>query len=150
MRAVVQRVNQASVMVAGEIVGIIDNGLLVFLGAGVGDQADDLDYIIRKIIHLRIFSDQAGKMNLSVLDTGGGILAISQFTLYGDSRKGRRPSFTGALEPTAARDYYQRFITGLRASGVSQVEAGIFAADMQVSCQNDGPITMLLDSKRLF
>ena len=150
MRAVIQRVNCASVKVDGAIVGAIDHGLLVFLGAGSGDKPADLDYIVNKTVNLRIFADDAGKMNRSVLDVDGGVLAISQFTLYGDSRKGRRPSFVGALEPDLARAYYQQFLERLRDAGVGRVAAGIFAADMLVSSDNNGPITMLLDSSRLF
>ncbi len=149
MRAVIQRVKRASVTVNEEVVGSIDDGLLVLLGAGTGDEKADLEYIINKTVNLRIFADEGGKMNRSVLDTGGGVLAISQFTLYGDSRKGRRPSFMSALEPTAANDFYKRFLSGLADAGVTRVEAGIFAADMLVELANDGPVTMLLDSSRI-
>jgi D-tyrosyl-tRNA(Tyr) deacylase len=150
MRAVVQRVTQASVTVSGEVVGAIDHGLLVLLGCGTGDGADDLAYVVDKLVNLRIFADDAGKMNRSVLDTGGGVLLISQFTLYGDTRKGRRPAFLDALEPVAAKALYERALVAVRAAGVTQVAAGIFAADMQVALVNDGPVTILLDSKRLF
>jgi D-aminoacyl-tRNA deacylase len=150
MRAVVQRVTRASVTVADRITGAIDHGLLVFLGAGAGDGANDLTYIVDKISHLRIFADDAGKMNRSVLDVGGGVLVVSQFTLYGDARQGRRPAFTGALEPVAARALYEQALDALRAAGVARVEAGEFGADMKVDLSNDGPVTILLDSRKAF
>lgn len=150
MRAVVQRVTRASVTVATRITGAIEQGLLVFLGAGAGDGASDLAYIVDKIANLRIFADAAGKMNRSVLDIGGGVLVVSQFTLYGDARTGRRPAFTGALEPVAARALYEQSLVGLRAAGIARVEAGEFAADMAVDLLNDGPVTILLDSRKLF
>jgi D-aminoacyl-tRNA deacylase len=150
MRAVVQRVTRASVTVGDRITGAIDGGLLVFLGAGAGDGPTDLQYIVDKIVNLRIFADDAGKMNRSVLDTGGGVLVVSQFTLYGDTRQGRRPAFTGALEPVAAKALYLESLDAIRAAGVTRVEAGEFAADMQVELQNDGPVTILLDSRKLF
>ena len=150
MRAVIQRVSRACVRVDGEVTGAIDRGLLVLLGAGEGDTAEDLQYLIDKTVHLRIFADEAGKMNRSVLDIGGGVLAISQFTLYGDCRKGRRPSFIKALEPEAASDLYDRFLTGLAAAGVDRVAAGVFGADMKVELVNDGPVTLLLDSRKTF
>lgn len=150
MRAVVQRVSRASVTVAGRITGAIDHGLLVLLGAGAGDGANDLTYLVDKITHLRIFSDDAGKMNRSVLDVGGGVLVVSQFTLYGDARQGRRPAFTSALEPVAARALYEQALDAIRAAGVARVEAGEFGADMQVDLSNDGPVTILLDSRKLF
>ncbi len=150
MRAVVQRVTRASVTVDTRVTGAIERGLLVFLGAGAGDGANDLAYIVDKIVNLRIFSDDAGKMNRSVLDIGGGVLVVSQFTLYGDARQGRRPAFTGALEPVAARALYEQSLSAIRAAGVQQVEAGEFAADMKVELLNDGPVTILLDSRKLF
>lgn len=150
MRAVVQRVSRASVTVDGRVTGSIEAGLLVFLGAGAGDGANDLAYIVDKLANLRIFSDDAGKMNRSVLDTGGGVLVVSQFTLYGDARQGRRPAFTGALEPIAARALYDQALVALRAAGVVRVEAGEFAADMKVELLNDGPVTILLDSRKVF
>jgi D-aminoacyl-tRNA deacylase len=150
MRAVVQRVTRASVTVADRVTGAIDHGLLVFLGAGAGDGANDLGYMVDKITHLRIFADDAGKMNRSVLDVGGGVLVVSQFTLYGDARQGRRPAFTGALEPVAARALYEQGLDALRAAGVARVEAGEFGADMKVDLANDGPVTILLDSRKLF
>jgi len=150
MRAVVQRVSRASVTVDTRVTGAIDRGLLVLLGAGAGDGAPDLAYIVDKIANLRIFPDDAGKMNRSVLDIGGAVLVVSQFTLYGDARQGRRPAFTGALEPVAARALYEESLGALRTAGVTRVEAGEFAADMQVELVNDGPVTVLLDSRKLF
>ena len=150
MRAVVQRVSRAKVTVGDRITGSIDRGLLVLLGAGAGDAAGDLQYIVDKIVNLRIFADDAGKMNRSVLDVGGGVLVVSQFTLYGDARQGRRPAFTGALEPTAARALCEQAVVGLRDAGVARVEAGEFAAHMAVELVNDGPVTILLDSRKGF
>ena len=150
MRAVVQRVSRASVTVDTRVTGQIERGLLVFLGAGAGDGPADLQYIVDKIVNLRIFPDDAGKMNRSVLDIAGGVLVVSQFTLYGDARQGRRPAFTGALEPAAARALYEQSLTAIRSAGVATVEAGEFAADMKVDLLNDGPVTILLDSRKLF
>jgi D-tyrosyl-tRNA(Tyr) deacylase len=150
VRAVVQRVSRARVVVADRVAGEIERGLLVLLGAGAGDGAGDVDYMVDKVANLRILADEAGKMNLSVLAAGGGVLAVSQFTLYGDARKGRRPGFTGALEPAAAEALYERFVAGLRAAGVARVATGIFGADMAVELVNDGPVTILLDSGRQF
>jgi D-tyrosyl-tRNA(Tyr) deacylase len=150
MRAVVQRVSRASVTVEGRVIGAIERGLLVLLGAGAGDGADDLRYVVEKVVHLRIFPDDAGKMNRSVLDVGGGVLVVSQFTLFGDARQGRRPAFTGALEPVAARRLYEEAIVAMRAAGVGRVEAGEFGADMAVELVNEGPVTILLDSRKLF
>src|SRR4051812_33779001 len=150
MRAVVQRVTQAKVTVEDRVTGEIGPGLLVLLGAGAGDTEADLSYIVDKLLNLRIFADEAGKMNLSVLDTRGGVLVVSQFTLYGDARQGRRPSFTGALEPAAARALCEQALTGLRDAGVVRVEAGEFAAHMAVELVNDGPVTILLDSRKGF
>jgi len=150
MRAVVQRVSRASVTVGGRITGAIERGLLVLLGAGAGDTAGDLGYIVDKTANLRIFPDDAGKMNRSVLDVGGGVLVVSQFTLYGDARQGRRPAFTGALEPGAARVLYEQAIEAFRTAGIARVGAGEFGADMQVELVNDGPVTILLDSRKVF
>ena len=150
MRAVVQRVTRARVTVDDRITGEIGPGLLVLLGAGAGDTPADLGYVVDKVAHLRIFADDAGKMNRSVLDVGGGVLVVSQFTLYGDARQGRRPAFTGALEPTAARALCEQALVGLREAGVVRVEAGEFAADMAVELVNDGPVTILLDSRKGF
>jgi D-aminoacyl-tRNA deacylase len=150
MRAVVQRVTRAKVTVAGRVTGAIDAGLLVLLGAGAGDTEADLGYVVDKVAHLRIFADDAGKMNRSVLDVGGGVLVVSQFTLYGDARTGRRPAFTGALEPTLARALYEQALTRLGVAGVVNVQAGEFAADMAVELVNDGPVTILIDSRKGF
>jgi len=132
------------------VTGTIDRGLLVLLGAGAGDGPTDLAYVVDKVVNLRIFPDDAGKMNRSVLDVGGGVLVVSQFTLYGDARQGRRPAFTGALEPVAAKALYEQALDAIRAAGVAQVAAGEFAADMKVELVNDGPVTILLDSRKLF
>ena len=132
------------------VTGSIERGLLVFLGAGAGDGPTDLQYIVDKVVNLRVFPDDAGKMNRSVLDIAGGVLVVSQFTLYGDARQGRRPAFTGALEPQAANTLYQQSLAAIRAAGVATVEAGEFAADMKVDLLNDGPVTILLDSRKLF
>jgi len=150
VRAVIQRVRSARVAVDGAVVGAIDHGLLVLLGAGAGDTDADLTYVVDKLVNLRIFADEAGKMNRSVLDVGGGVLVVSQFTLYGDARQGRRPAFTGALEPVAAKALYLRSLDLLASAGVSRVAAGVFAADMAVSLCNEGPVTILLDSRKLF
>lgn len=150
MRAVVQRVTRAKVTVGDRVTGAIETGLLVLLGAGQGDTQADLAYTVDKIANLRIFSDDAGKMNRSVLDVGGGVLVVSQFTLYGDVRGGRRPAFTGALEPAAARALYEESLVALRQAGVANVQAGEFAADMAVELVNDGPVTILIDSRKGF
>jgi D-aminoacyl-tRNA deacylase len=138
------------VTVDTRVTGAIEQGLLVLLGAGAGDGPADLAYIVDKVVNLRIFPDDAGKMNRSVLDVGGGVLVVSQFTLYGDVRQGRRPAFTGALEPVAAKALYEQSLPAIRAAGVTRVEAGEFAADMKVELVNDGPVTILLDSRKLF
>jgi D-aminoacyl-tRNA deacylase len=150
MRSVVQRVTRAQVTVAGEVVGAIEAGLCVLVGAGEGDAEADVTYTVDKLVNLRIFADDDGKMNRSVLDTQGGVLLISQFTLFGDARKGRRPAFTGALEPVAAERLYGEVVAGVRAAGVARVATGVFRADMAVELVNDGPVTILLDSKKLF
>ncbi|HEU4733297.1 MAG TPA: D-aminoacyl-tRNA deacylase [Kofleriaceae bacterium] len=150
MRAVVQRVTRAKVTVGDRVTGAIGAGLLVLLGAGQGDAASDLAYIVDKIVNLRIFPDDAGKMNRSVLDVRGGVLVVSQFTLYGDARGGRRPAFTSALEPVAARALYEQALDALHHAGVALVQAGEFAADMAVELVNDGPVTILLDSRKAF
>jgi D-tyrosyl-tRNA(Tyr) deacylase len=149
MRAVVQRVKMAKVIVGSEIVGEIDKGLLIFLGVGVEDNIDDADYLASKIAHLRIFSDDKGKMNLSLQQTGGEALVVSQFTLWGDCRKGRRPSFTRAADPHVANDLYQEFIGFLKGKGI-QVAEGRFQEMMDVHLVNNGPVTMLLDSAKDF
>jgi D-aminoacyl-tRNA deacylase len=150
MRAVVQRVSRAEVRVDGSVTGAIGRGLCVLVGAGAGDGDEDSRYLVDKVSNLRIFPDEAGKMNRSVLEIGGGVLAVSQFTLYGDARKGRRPAFTGALEPGAAERLYERFVAGLRDAGVAPVATGVFGAMMQVELVNEGPVTILLDSGKSF
>lgn len=149
MRAVVQRVTSSRVEVENNIVGEIGLGVLVLLGVARDDDTEDADYLAEKIINLRIFTDDEGKMNRSLLETGGAMLAVSQFTLYGDARKGRRPSYIEAAEPEKANSLYQHFVERVRAHGVN-VETGIFQAMMKVSLVNDGPVTILLDSKKLF
>ena len=148
MRAVVQRVLNASVAIGGTVKGEIGKGYLVLLGIEENDTEKDLDYIAEKRLGLRGFEDEAGKMNRSVLDAGGSILLVSQFTLYGDARKGRRPSFIRAARPEKAIPLYEAMIARLRAA--LPVETGEFGADMQVSLVNDGPVTILLDSERTF
>lgn len=148
MRAVVQRVCNANVAVDGEVIGAIENGLLVFLGVGDGDTEADLKYIADKVIGLRIFSDSDDKMNLSVSDIDGEMLVISQFTLYGDCRKGRRPNFTSAMEPKTAEKMYEDFIAYISERGI-KTACGKFGADMEVSLVNDGPVTILLDSSKI-
>ena len=149
MRAVVQRVSNARVDVDGATTGCIGSGLLVLLAAGDTDTHDDVEYVVTKIANLRIFEDDAGKMNLSVVDVGGRILAVSQFTLFGDCRKGRRPSFVHAMEPVRANELFEQYVSSTRALGLD-VETGVFQAHMQVSLTNDGPVTMLVDSKKVF
>jgi D-tyrosyl-tRNA(Tyr) deacylase len=146
MRAVVQRVSQASVVVAGHAVARIDEGLLVLVAALNGDGEEDADYVARKIAEMRIFEDDAGKMNRSVEDIGGAVLVVSQFTLAGDVRKGRRPSFTEALQPDAASPLVDRVTRALRARGLP-VETGVFGASMDVGLVNRGPVTLVLDSR---
>ncbi len=150
MRAVVQRVSRAKVTVDGDVVGEIGAGLCVLLGAGTGDGDADVDYVVNKVANLRVFEDDDGKMNRSVLDVGGGVLTVSQFTLYGDARKGRRPAFTGALEPIAAEALCEQFVAKLRSAGVDRVETGTFRAMMDVELVNAGPVTILLDSRKQF
>jgi D-aminoacyl-tRNA deacylase len=149
MRAVVQRVSSSDVTVDNAITGSIHKGLTILLGVEENDESKDLSYMVDKIPNLRIFEDSAGKMNLSVQDIGGALLVISQFTLYGDCRKGRRPGFTQAARPEKAESLYREFIEQCRALGL-KVETGVFQADMQVRIQNDGPVTILLDSKKTF
>jgi D-tyrosyl-tRNA(Tyr) deacylase len=150
MRAVVQRVSRAEVRVAGEVTGRIGRGLLVLLGAAAGDGAPDVATLVDKCVNLRIFEDDQGKMNRSLLEVGGGLLAVSQFTLLGDARKGRRPSFIAALEPVAAERLYEQFLDGVRAAGVAEVGRGRFGAMMEVDLVNWGPVTILLDSRKSF
>ena len=144
-----QRVTDARVTVEGRLRGEIREGLLVYLGVAGEDGEQDLKTMADKIVNLRIFPDQDDKMNLSVLDTGGGVLVVSQFTLYGDARRGRRPSYTAAAEPGKARAFYERFCREIRSRGL-QVETGEFAARMEVRYTNSGPVTILLDSTKLF
>lgn len=145
MRAVIQRVKQSAVAVDGRLVGDIGPGILVLLGVAADDQPQDARFLVDKIINLRIFEDAAGKMNLSLVDVGGEMLVVSQFTLYGDCRKGRRPSFTAAAPPDVAEVLYEAFIKYARQSDVS-VKIGVFGAMMDVSLVNDGPVTLILDT----
>jgi D-tyrosyl-tRNA(Tyr) deacylase len=149
VRAVLQRVSSASVTVDGRSTGAIAHGLLVLLGVEHGDGPSDRDYIVSKVRDVRIFADEAGKMNLSTGDAGGAVLVVSQFTLCGDVRKGRRPSFDGAAPPAEARLLYEDVVRALRDTGL-RVETGEFQATMQVSLVNEGPVTILLDSRRTF
>lgn len=149
MRACVQRVSEASVVVGEEVVGRIGPGLLVLLGVGQADAPADAEQLAEKIAELRVFDDAAGKMNLSVKDVRGGVLVVSQFTLWGDCRKGRRPSFSDAAPPDVAERLYERFVQAIHAQGV-ETACGRFRAHMQVSLVNDGPVTLLLDSQKLF
>lgn len=144
MRAVVQRVSRASVMVEGEVIGAIDRGLLVLLGIAPTDTRDHGTWLAEKIVGLRIFRDAEEKMNLSVQDVNGAILVVSQFTLYGDCSKGKRPSFIGAARPELAIPLYEAFLDSIRALGV-RCAAGQFAADMKVEMVNDGPVTLIVD-----
>jgi D-tyrosyl-tRNA(Tyr) deacylase len=150
MRAVVQRVERASVSVDNHQISRIGKGILVFLGIEKGDRQEDADYLIEKIINLRIFEDEQGKMNRSVLDIEGEMLVISQFTLLGDCRRGRRPSFSNAEEPGAAKDLYLYFLTTGSSSLGKRVQGGEFQAMMKVENINDGPVTIMLDSRKLF
>lgn len=149
MRAVVQRVSNSKVVVDGSVIGEIGNGLTVLLGVEEGDGEEDARYIADKVVNLRIFEDENDKLNLSVLDVKGELLVISQFTLLGDCRKGRRPNFMAAAKPEAAVELYDKFIEYCREYGIN-VETGIFQAHMLLSIDNDGPVTILLDSKRNF
>jgi len=149
MRAVVQRVRSASVTVGGEVVSTIAQGLLVFVGVGHEDGPDDVRYIAAKICDIRIFPDDDGRMNWSVVETHGAVLVVSQFTLQADCRKGRRPSFDLAAPPAVAEALYQDVVRAVRDSGV-MVATGVFQAHMDVALVNDGPVTVLLDSRRIF
>lgn len=145
MKLVIQRVKSASVSIDGRVYNAIQQGLLLLVGVGPEDQQEDLDYAVRKVSQMRIFSDEEGKMNRSVKDIQGEVLSISQFTLFADTKKGNRPAFTGAAKPDMAEAFYQEFNQEL-AKEVS-VEAGVFGADMQVELVNDGPVTIILDTK---
>jgi D-aminoacyl-tRNA deacylase len=149
VRAVVQRVAEASCQVEGRVVGAIGPGLVVLLGVGEGDTDTDARYLADKVLNLRVFEDDAGQMNRSVLDSGGGLLVVSQFTLLGDVRKGRRPSYSAAAAPEEANRLYERFVLCLRPSGL-EVATGVFRAMMDVALVNRGPVTILLDSRKLF
>lgn len=149
MRAVVQRVSKASVIVDNKIVGEINKGIVVLLGIGEDDNQKDLDYLVDKVLGLRIFQDEDDKMNLSLLDIKGELLVISQFTLYGDVRKGKRPSFTASAHPDIAEKIYEGFISKCIDNGV-KTEKGIFGANMEVNLVNNGPVTIMIDSKKIF
>lgn len=149
MRAVIQRVSRAKVTVNGQITGEIQHGLLVLLGVGTEDTRNEADYLAEKIIGLRIFEDPDGKMNLPVSDAGGALLVVSQFTLYGDARRGKRPSFDAAAPPQPARELYEYFVEKIRAAGL-HCETGRFQETMQVELVNEGPVTILLDSSKSF
>lgn len=149
MRAVIQRVSESSVTVDGAVVGAIGMGLLVLLGVEEGDTEKETQYMIDKILGLRIFEDSEGKMNHSIQEVAGELLAVSQFTLLGDARKGRRPSYSNAARPEEANRLYELFVKGIREKG-TKVETGVFQADMKVALVNDGPVTLLLDSQKLF
>ncbi len=149
MRAVIQRVKRASVTVDGQITGSIDEGLMVLLGVGRDDSEADARYLVDKVLHLRVFPDEDDKMNRSVLDMAGGILVVSQFTLLGDCRKGRRPSYNQAAPPKLAEELYETFVAGIRQSGLT-LATGTFQAMMDVELVNNGPVTLLLDSQKIF
>ena len=149
MRAVIQRVTRASVKVNGEVCGGIDGGLVVLLGIARDDSAKDVAYLVEKTIALRIFDDEQGRMNRSLLESGGGILIVSQFTLYGDVRRGLRPSWIDAAAPDLAQPLYDLFVARTQKS-VAQVATGSFGAEMQLELVNDGPVTILLESRKLF
>lgn len=149
MRACIQRVSRASVSVDGQVVGTIERGFVVLLGVGGEDSDKDAEYLCQKTLGLRVFEDDAGKMNLSIQDVGGSLLVISQFTLYGDCRKGRRPSFIEAARPDKANQLYEHFVSLAKEQG-THVECGQFKAHMDVELVNDGPVTLLLDSSKLF
>ena len=148
MRAVVQRVSQAAVKVDGTVVSKIGHGVLLLLGVQTGDTENDLRWMLDKVLNLRIFEDEQGKMNLSLKEVNGQLLVVSQFTLLGDARKGRRPSFTEAAPPELAKAYFEKFVD--LASKEIDVKSGVFQAHMEVQLVNDGPVTILLDSKKLF
>ncbi|HHY77066.1 MAG TPA: D-tyrosyl-tRNA(Tyr) deacylase [Clostridiales bacterium] len=148
MRAVVQRVKKSHVETDNKIVGEIGKGLMVLLGISEDDKIEDVEYMVEKIVNLRIFEDDENKLNLSLLDVGGEILVVSQFTLYGDCRKGRRPSFVRAARPEKAQELYDLFISKLKEKNI-KTESGIFQADMTVHIENDGPVTLIVDSEKI-
>jgi len=150
MRAVIQRVKKAQVLVDGQIVSRISGGLLVLIGIGINDTYNSADYLANKIVDLRIFEDSTGKMNLSLQDINGELLVVSQFTLYGDCRKGKRPSFSGSAKPEIAHAIYNYILDKFCSIGISKVQSGVFAAHMDVELINDGPVTILLDSDKIF
>lgn len=147
MRIILQRVTQGSVTVDGQITGAIETGFVALVGITHTDTQAEADVLAKKTVNLRVFEDADGKMNLSALDIGGGVLVVSQFTLYADSRKGRRPSFTDAARPEQAAPLVEYFAERLRAEGIQRVEKGVFGAMMQVAIHNDGPVTIILDSR---
>lgn len=149
MRTVIQRVKKAKVTVDGQTISCINKGLLTFLGVGEDDDDRDLDYLVNKVLGLRIFQDENDKMNLSLLDVEGELLVVSQFTLFGDVRKGKRPSFTKSAHPDIANKYYEEFIKTAGETGI-RVVGGVFGAHMDVSLINDGPVTIMIDSKKNF
>ena len=146
MRLVIQRVKYASVKVDGELKGKIDKGFMVLFGVKKGDTEKDLEYCVKKLVGLRVFEDENGKMNLSVKDIEGDFLIISQFTLYGDTKKGNRPSFIDAEDPDKANEMYEKFLEGVKNASGRRVEKGVFGADMKVELLNDGPVTILVES----
>ena len=147
MRLLIQRASKGSVTIDGEVVGRVGKGLVILVGVTHTDTVADAEYLANKCVNLRIFTDENGKMNLSLLDVGGGALIISQFTLYGDCVKGRRPGFDNAARPELAEPLYEKFVELVKQLGVKQVETGRFGADMLVGIENDGPVTFLIDSK---
>ncbi|MFT3767278.1 MAG: D-aminoacyl-tRNA deacylase [Minicystis sp.] len=149
MRAVVQRVRRARVEVGSEVTGAIERGLVAFVGAADGDGDADLAYVVNKVVGLRVFPDDEGKMRHALADIGGQLLVVSQFTVFGDVRRGNRPSFDGAMEPVAAERMYERFVAEARGKGIT-VATGRFRAEMAVFVENDGPVTILVDSRKLF
>ena len=149
MRALIQRVSHASVSVDGEVKGSVEQGFLVLLGVKVGDTEKEAQFLAKKVAELRVFTDSEDKMNLSLLDIGGGALVVSQFTLYADCKKGRRPAFIHAERPPVANELYERFVELLRENGVKHVETGIFGAHMMIDLVNDGPVTIMLDTDEI-
>ena len=149
MKAVIQRVQYSNVKIDGEVAGSCNQGFMILLGVAEGDTKTDADKLLKKVPYLRIFEDENGKMNLSCLDIDGEMLVVSQFTLTADCSHGRRPSFIGAAQPDVAIPLYEYFVNGLKAAGVKRVETGEFGADMKVELVNDGPVTIILDSKEL-